>query len=349
MSRPSDGANADDGGYLSATDAPPASDWTLASEALLLMSAASPTARPVAAAAAPAEAASRDSSHTVERQQEGKAAPRQLPMPRLTLPCADSFDLAHDYYSPHYSAAQQDAAHQLLAHAPAGQPLAERVEAAAHSLLAMPPSQHASGAWAYHSPVSPWRSHNQWSTPRAFPYPCADSHPAVRAYPVLAAADAAGSPPPTDEPSDDAEEAAAQWTAAEDLITTEAVQRFGCKWNLISSLVPGRTAASVRNRWHRIRRAARRRETESAPEGVYKCSRCGLPKKGHMCKLSAGDSSRISSARGAMDKLLGHASPAGGQAAAEPAAPELPAHDGSDLRAAFPVLGAPDSALANLG
>jgi hypothetical protein len=99
------------------------------------------------------------------------------------------------------------------------------------------------------------------------------------------------------------DDSSAQWSAAEDQITTEAVERFGCKWNLISSLVPGRTPASVRNRWHRIRRAARRRENAELPTSIYKCSRCGAPKKGHVCTLSTADAGRLLGARHAMDQI----------------------------------------------
>ncbi|KAJ1635008.1 hypothetical protein T492DRAFT_969616 [Pavlovales sp. CCMP2436] len=116
-----------------------------------------------------------------------------------------------------------------------------------------------------------------------------------------------GTPMGGEPPDDASEESAAQWSACEDQITTEAVARFGCKWSLISALVPGRTPASVRNRWHRIRRAAKKRETTTddmgADSGLYKCSRCGMPKKGHVCKLSPADSSRIFSARKQMDRM----------------------------------------------
>jgi hypothetical protein len=82
-------------------------------------------------------------------------------------------------------------------------------------------------------------------------------------------------------------DAATQWSAAEDQIMTEAVKRFGCKWSLISAFVPGRSPASVRNRWHRMQRAARHcavpgdspESTESdatmggATRSLYQCSR----------------------------------------------------------------------------
>lgn len=78
---------------------------------------------------------------------------------------------------------------------------------------------------------------------------------------------------------------AAQWSAAEDEMITEAVTRFGCKWSVVCSFLPGRTIASVRNRWHRLQRA--RRAPEPLKDGCYRCGRCGRPKRGHVCRINA--------------------------------------------------------------
>ncbi|KAJ1633357.1 hypothetical protein T492DRAFT_627182, partial [Pavlovales sp. CCMP2436] len=46
----------------------------------------------------------------------------------------------------------------------------------------------------------------------------------------------------------------APWTRTEDQVISEAVKRFGCKWGVLSALLPGRTDNAVRNRWHRLER-----------------------------------------------------------------------------------------------
>mmetsp|Transcript_5278 Transcript_5278/g.15656 ORF Transcript_5278/g.15656 Transcript_5278/m.15656 type:complete len:291 (+) Transcript_5278:522-1394(+) len=135
------------------------------------------------------------------------------------------------------------------------------------------------------------------------------------------------------------------WSRTEDEVIAEAVARFGCKWGVLAALLPGRTCASVRNRWHRLKLARRStgEHKEGAPAqedsegwvmdalqadaggesdalhvdrrgagdvadtslrfadrssrtkqahggggggGGYKCSRCGQPKRGHLCSES---------------------------------------------------------------
>jgi hypothetical protein len=110
----------------------------------------------------------------------------------------------------------------------------------------------------------------------------------------------------------------APWTRTEDQVISEAVKRFGCKWGVLSALLPGRTDNAVRNRWHRLERARKWREEvasrrqggslsaldaeELAPppppslalsagprtsgSGGYKCGRCGQPKRGHLCTVT---------------------------------------------------------------
>lgn len=95
----------------------------------------------------------------------------------------------------------------------------------------------------------------------------------------------------------------APWTAAEDHIISEAVARFGCKWHVICTLVPGRTVASVRNRWHRLAKA-RRSEPVVPTNGSYRCGRCGQPKRGHVCRAAVGiDPHRLAVAREMMERL----------------------------------------------
>ncbi|KAG8467871.1 hypothetical protein KFE25_006923 [Diacronema lutheri] len=52
----------------------------------------------------------------------------------------------------------------------------------------------------------------------------------------------------------------APWTRTEDQVISEAVKRFGCKWGVLSALLPGRTDNAVRNRWHRLERARKWRD-----------------------------------------------------------------------------------------
>mmetsp|Transcript_14717 Transcript_14717/g.39640 ORF Transcript_14717/g.39640 Transcript_14717/m.39640 type:complete len:309 (+) Transcript_14717:113-1039(+) len=50
----------------------------------------------------------------------------------------------------------------------------------------------------------------------------------------------------------------APWSRTEDEVIAEAVTRFGCKWGVLAALLPGRTCASVRNRWHRLKSARKK-------------------------------------------------------------------------------------------
>lgn len=54
----------------------------------------------------------------------------------------------------------------------------------------------------------------------------------------------------------------APWTAEEDRIILEGVQRHGCKWRLIVAGLPGRSDSSARNRWLRLQKD--RQESSSA-------------------------------------------------------------------------------------
>ena len=69
------------------------------------------------------------------------------------------------------------------------------------------------------------------------------------------------------------------------------VAQIGQKWRAIAAKLPGRSDDAVRNRWHRLEEARRHNDvTGVAPDTgyersrpVYKCSRCGQPKKHHIC------------------------------------------------------------------
>ena len=64
---------------------------------------------------------------------------------------------------------------------------------------------------------------------------------------------------PNDNDEDDDDDVARRhklrWTAAEDMAIMAAVQRLGTRWPEIAAHLPGRSDDSVRNRWHRLKRA----------------------------------------------------------------------------------------------
>jgi len=124
----------------------------------------------------------------------------------------------------------------------------------------------------------------------------------------------------------------APWTRTEDQVISEAVKRFGCKWGVLSALLPGRTDNAVRNRWHRLERARRWREevasraraagmqdpttVKAPPPGLlpassrtgvgsgYKCGRCGQLKRGHLCTVTLeSDEAVYNQAQGKMREL----------------------------------------------
>jgi len=84
------------------------------------------------------------------------------------------------------------------------------------------------------------------------------------------------------------------WTSKEDHIIESAVSCYGHKWRKIAALLPNRSDDAVRNRWHRLeicRRYQQEKEQHFDRRGQptneqrlgYKCSRCGKPKKHHIC------------------------------------------------------------------
>jgi len=99
------------------------------------------------------------------------------------------------------------------------------------------------------------------------------------------------------------------WTNEEDSIILNGVAQMGYKWRRIAAQLPNRSDDAVRNRWHRLEESRRHQEEKiraaessgtletaadgsaalaapSAPSG-YKCSRCGQPKKHHICLAPA--------------------------------------------------------------
>lgn len=71
------------------------------------------------------------------------------------------------------------------------------------------------------------------------------------------------------------------WEPEEDQIIMEMLERLGPKWSKIVQRLPGRTVSSVRNRWQRIDKGRRLRE--SGQESKNRCQQCGKPKRGHVC------------------------------------------------------------------
>ena len=66
--------------------------------------------------------------------------------------------------------------------------------------------------------------------------------------------------------------------------------QMGFKWRRIAAMLPNRSDDAVRNRWHRLEEARRHNDATGVANdagyersSVYKCSRCGQPKKHHIC------------------------------------------------------------------
>lgn len=82
-----------------------------------------------------------------------------------------------------------------------------------------------------------------------------------------------------------AHEVMRSWDPEEDEVILNLVNEFGPKWAIIVKHLPGRTVSSVRNRYQRIQKGVKLRES-----GVHiknKCHACGEPKRGHICKARA--------------------------------------------------------------
>ena len=77
---------------------------------------------------------------------------------------------------------------------------------------------------------------------------------------------------------------------------------MGFKWRRIAAMLPNRSDDAVRNRWHRLEEARRHNDTSVSGDSsyerssVYKCSRCGMPKKHHIC-LAPEEASRAEEAK----------------------------------------------------
>merc|ERR1711907_24192 len=79
------------------------------------------------------------------------------------------------------------------------------------------------------------------------------------------------------------------WDPEEDHIILQMVNTEGPKWKSIVANLPGRTVASVRNRFQRIEKGRKMRE-KGPTQKMNRCHLCNQPKRGHICyaKLRGG-------------------------------------------------------------
>jgi len=79
------------------------------------------------------------------------------------------------------------------------------------------------------------------------------------------------------------------WHTWEDQMILESVQDMGQRWRHIAAMLPGRSDDAVRNRWNRLQEALKEGtfppsdELTEKPKAGYKCSKCGQPKRNHVC------------------------------------------------------------------
>jgi hypothetical protein len=67
-----------------------------------------------------------------------------------------------------------------------------------------------------------------------------------------------------------------EWTAEEDRLIMELVERYGTKWSRIAEMLPGRTDNSIKNRWNSTMRKNARRQVCACPR-----SHCARPHAAH--------------------------------------------------------------------
>jgi len=74
-----------------------------------------------------------------------------------------------------------------------------------------------------------------------------------------------------------------RWTPEEDLLILRLFAAEGRKWGRIAALLPGRSSASVRNRYLRIEKG---RQLTAEGKSKNRCAACGQLKLGHVCTAS---------------------------------------------------------------
>ena len=72
------------------------------------------------------------------------------------------------------------------------------------------------------------------------------------------------------------------WSPQEDRVILQMYQTEGRKWGRIASALPGRSSASVRNRFLRIKKGQTLRELGLSKN---RCAACGQQKLGHVCQV----------------------------------------------------------------
>lgn len=68
------------------------------------------------------------------------------------------------------------------------------------------------------------------------------------------------------------------WNSEEDQLLLDLIDLHGTCWKVIAGSFPTRTASSIRTRYHRIVDGSRQ-------VGKNKCLKCGMIKRGHICKV----------------------------------------------------------------
>eukprot|EP00315_Gephyrocapsa_oceanica_P010678 CAMPEP_0185291734 /NCGR_PEP_ID=MMETSP1363-20130426/5550_1 /TAXON_ID=38817 /ORGANISM="Gephyrocapsa oceanica, Strain RCC1303" /LENGTH=299 /DNA_ID=CAMNT_0027887887 /DNA_START=30 /DNA_END=929 /DNA_ORIENTATION=- len=115
----------------------------------------------------------------------------------------------------------------------------------------------------------------------------ANSKPAFTAMgAVEAASSSQASSPSGNSPSGRNGRELQQWRPAEDQRIMEGVARHGTRWAAVAKDMPGRSENAIRNRYHRLKGAARARQAAQSAGvtvGGYRCRKCGVFKKGHVC------------------------------------------------------------------
>lgn len=66
------------------------------------------------------------------------------------------------------------------------------------------------------------------------------------------------------------------WSAEETYLLLSNIEKYGTNWTKIN--IEGRTSSSIRNRWNRISPIKKKK-------GTNKCMKCGVLKRGHICKF----------------------------------------------------------------
>lgn len=66
-----------------------------------------------------------------------------------------------------------------------------------------------------------------------------------------------------------------EWTAAEDELIKDGVERLGCRWRVIAAMLPGRSDDAVRNRWSRLQDSYRVQTDKKPDTAAATTSRSG--------------------------------------------------------------------------